>query len=525
MTPRRFRTLVAALFLAALAVRSVRLGLRPMHHDEANQAVKFGALLERGEYRYDKAEHHGPTLYYATLPAARIAGRRDLASLDERTLRLVPAVFGAATILLLALLAGALAREAILFAGLFAAASPVMAYFARFYIQETLLVFFLALTLAAGWRWSATRSAAWASVCGLGAGLMYATKETSLILFAALCGGLLLAAATRRKGEEKGSASAGKLLASCAAFLAAAGGSAWLLYTSFLKNPGGLRDSVLAFGGYLGRAGGAGEAAVHRQPWSYYFRLLAFHRDPGGPLWSEAFILALAVAGGIAAFGAVKGRDGHPGFQRFLVFFTGLSAAAYALIPYKTPWNVLPFYLGVILLAGNGAALIWRSGRFILFRAVALIILVPGFVNLAVQCGRANFVYPSDPRNPYVYAQTVPDYERLVRRIEDVAASAPEGRGTLIRVVAAADETWPLPWSLRRFTQVGYWTDAAGAGDVEGTPLIVASADAAEVLTPRLGEDYQVEHFGLRPEVLLTLAVRRDLWDEFMRRRAKSDSR
>lgn len=523
MTPRSFRTLVAALFLAALAVRAARLGLRPMHHDEANQAVKFGALLERGEYRYDRNEHHGPTLYYATLPFARIAGERDLASLDERTLRLVPAVFGAAAILLLALLAGALAREAILFAGLFAAASPVMVYFGRFYIQETLLVFFLALTLAAGWRWSQTRSPAWAAACGLGAGLMYATKETSLILFAALGGGLLLAAAFRREDAEK--RPGGKRLPSLATFLAAAGGSAWLLYTSFLKNPGGLRDSILSFAGYLGRAGGEGAAAAHLQPWYYYFKLLAFNRGPGAPLWSEAFILALAVAGAIAAFGAVKGRDGHPGFQRFLVFFTGLSAAAYSLIPYKTPWNVLPIYFGVVLLAGNGAALIWRSGRFILFRAVALVILVPGFVNLAVQSGRANFVYPSDPRNPYVYAQTVPDYERLVRRIEDVAAATPEGRGTLIRVIAAADETWPLPWSLRRYTQVGYWTDAAAAGNVRGTPLVIASADAAGALAGQLDEDYQVEHFGLRPEVLLTLAVRRDLWDEFMRRRAKSASR
>jgi uncharacterized protein (TIGR03663 family) len=523
MTPRRFLTLVAALFVAALAVRAVRPDLRPMHHDEANQAVKFGTLLERGEYRYDKNEHHGPTLYYATLPFARIAGERDLAALDERTLRLVPAVFGAATILLLALLAGALAREAILFAGLFAAASPVMVYFGRFYIQETLLVFFLALTLAAGWRWAGTRSPAWAAVCGLGAGLMYATKETSLILFAAMAGGLLLAAVVRRERAER--KPFGIRIGALAAFLAAAGGSAGLLYTSFLKNPGGLRDSVLAFGGYLGRAGGAGEAAVHRQPWHYYFKLLAFNREPGGPLWSEAFVLALAVAGAIAAFGAVKGRDGHPGFQRFLVFFTGFSAAAYSLLPYKTPWNVLPFYLGVVLLAGNGAALIWRSGRFILFRAVALIILVPGFANLAGQCARANFVYPSDPRNPYVYAQTVPDYERLVRRIEDVAAAAPEGRGTLIRVVAPADETWPLPWSLRRFTQVGFWTDAAAAGDVRGTPLVVASAEAAEALASQLGGDYQLEHFGLRPEVPLTLAVRRDLWDEFMRRRAKSDPR
>ena len=62
-----------------------------MHHDEANQAIRFGQLLETGDYRYDAADHHGPTLYYLTLPAAWLRGQHTTASLDERTLRLVPA--------------------------------------------------------------------------------------------------------------------------------------------------------------------------------------------------------------------------------------------------------------------------------------------------------------------------------------------------------------------------------------------------------------------------------------------------
>ena len=49
-----------------------------MHHDEANQAIKFGDLLERGEYRYDSRDHHGPTLYYLTLPFAWLGGRHTL---------------------------------------------------------------------------------------------------------------------------------------------------------------------------------------------------------------------------------------------------------------------------------------------------------------------------------------------------------------------------------------------------------------------------------------------------------------
>ena len=74
-----------------------------MHHDEANQAVKFGALLGAASTTTTPTTI-GPTLYYLTLPAALAARQTTLASLDERTLRAVPAIFGAATILLLPLL-------------------------------------------------------------------------------------------------------------------------------------------------------------------------------------------------------------------------------------------------------------------------------------------------------------------------------------------------------------------------------------------------------------------------------------
>ena len=103
MTRASAAAFVAVALTAGLALRLARLDARPMHHDEANQAVKFGALLERGEYRYD-TDDHGPTLYYLTLPGRWLRGQTTLASLDERTLRAVPAIFGAATILLLPLL-------------------------------------------------------------------------------------------------------------------------------------------------------------------------------------------------------------------------------------------------------------------------------------------------------------------------------------------------------------------------------------------------------------------------------------
>ena len=122
-----------------------------MHHDEANQAVKFGALLERGEYRYDTHDHHGPTLYYLTLPAAWLRGQTTLASLDERTLRGVPAVFGAATILLLPLLSAGIGRTAVASGAVLMALSPAMVFYSRMYIQESLFACFtLAFAIAIG---------------------------------------------------------------------------------------------------------------------------------------------------------------------------------------------------------------------------------------------------------------------------------------------------------------------------------------------------------------------------------------
>ncbi len=137
--------------LVALALRAARLDVRPMHHDEANQAIKFGNLIERGEYRYDRHDHHGPTLYYLALPFAWLGGRHTLASLDEVTLRSVPAVFGAATILLLPLVSAGIGRTAVAAAAILMALSPAMVFYPRMFIQEALLACFtLAFVIAVG---------------------------------------------------------------------------------------------------------------------------------------------------------------------------------------------------------------------------------------------------------------------------------------------------------------------------------------------------------------------------------------
>ncbi|MBE0711254.1 MAG: hypothetical protein IH583_02640, partial [Candidatus Aminicenantes bacterium] len=243
---------------------------------------------------------------------------------------------------------------------------------------------------------------------------------------------------------------------------------------------------------------------------------LAYSKTAGGPVWSEAFLLFLAAAGGIAAFGHDAGKDGSPRFVRFVLFFTVITAAVYSLVPYKTPWNVLPFYLGLVLLAGNGVGLLLRISRFRLVKILILAALIPGFVNLATQAYRADFTAHSIPDNPYVYAPTSPDFLKLVAAVEKIAAASPEKKDLLIKVIAPPDETWPLPWYLRSFGQVGYWTSAEAAGDPGDAAVVIASAANVETVATALGDRYQQTFYGLRPEVVLALFVRSDLWDGYL---------
>src|SRR4029453_9200941 len=99
----------------------------------------------------DTFDHHGPTLYYLTLPVASLRGQATLAALDEWTLRSLPVAFGAATILLLLMLPEAAGRTTSAAAAVLMAVSPAMVFYSRMYIQESMFACFaLAFTIALG---------------------------------------------------------------------------------------------------------------------------------------------------------------------------------------------------------------------------------------------------------------------------------------------------------------------------------------------------------------------------------------
>jgi uncharacterized protein (TIGR03663 family) len=494
----------------AVALRGPQLDRRPMHNDEAVNAIKFGTLWERGDYKYDPNEHHGPSLYYATLALNRLTGAPDFAAFTEARLRIVPALFGVGLILLLPLVRDALGRGGTLWAAMFTAVCPALVFYSRYYIHEMLLVFFTFLLIAAVWRWTRSRKVGWALLAGAALGLMHATKETFVITLAAMALALVLNGIWNRWLATGSSIPEGipwpkHVLAAVGVWLVVA----VIFFSSFFTNPGGLLDSIRTYLPWLNRAGGD---SPHIHPWNFYLERLVFFHPARGPVWTEAVIFALAAVAVVAAFKREALRDAHAGFIRFLAVYALALTAAYSFIPYKTPWCLLSFWHGWILLAGIGAMVLARLAWRPRFRIFIGALLFAALAHLAWQAWQLSLPRSADRRNPYVYAHTSPDLLNLVGKIQALAQAHSQRHQMLLKVMAAGDDYWPLPWYLRRFPHVGWWNEVPAD---PYAPVMIVSADLQAELDAN-GTHLMAGYFELRPAVFLELYVALDLWRAYL---------
>ncbi len=518
----RYGAFILILAIGA-SLRLPRLAERPMHTDEAVHALKFGALLEEHEYRYDPVEFHGPTLNYFTLIPAWLTGARTLAETRESTLRIVPVFFGLALIAGILLLKKGLGPSAVLWAGLFTAISPAMAYYSRYYIQEMLLVTASFGAMACAYRYLSSRRLLWALGAGACTGLMHASKETAAIVLGAMGLALfLLWLSSRRKPLAAPSAQPRTRLnlsgwPIALALLSGLAVSA-LFYSSFLRHPEGIADSFLTYLHYFRKAG---QPVWHEHGPFYYVGLLLAFRN-GGPLWSEAMIFILAAAGVIAAFRRPMPGSRGPGLARFIAAYTIILMVLYSLLPYKTPWTLLGFHHGLILLSGIGTAWLLEGAAVRRMRIAVAGLIAAGSVLLLIQSFGACFRYADDPAAPYVYAHTIRDIYRLTNAVGTLTEASPEGKELPIEVICAENDYWPLPWYFRAYTHTG-WYNTVDFG-LPPAPVIVASARFEPDIIrkcytlPPPGEKtlYMTlfeRNVELRPGVELSVFVRKDLYD------------
>jgi uncharacterized protein (TIGR03663 family) len=501
----------AVILLAAAALRFYALELKPLHHDEGVNGFFLTNLLRQGVYHYDPSNYHGPTLYYLTLPSVAIFGLTTFA------VRAVTAAFGVATVWLVLALRRRVGAVGALAAAALVAVSPACVFYSRYFIHESLFVFFTLGIVVAALRFQETGSATYLLLASASAAMLFATKETAFISVGTLALAWLVALswpgggrdARGRKGEardEDGLASfvAGGLWPLYAALAVVLFAFIWVLfYSSFFTNwKGVFWDSFQAFDIWKK----TGMSEFHSKPFGTYADWLR---------QEEAAILLLAVAGTIVAL--LERRK-----NRFAVFVSAWAfglLVAYSLISYKTPWLVLSFVVPLAVAGGYGVQRLYDWGRADRWaRGGPLLALVVAAVALAVgtyQTLVLNFREYDNDSYPYVYSHTQRQALELVKEVERAAARA----GTREPgVVIASPEYWPLPWYFRDDPHAGYVGSVAAYYDPKSTLMVIArkstnpQEDQYQKIRPVLAADYvEAGTYPLRPGVTLVLFERRDI--------------
>ncbi len=432
-----FTTIAMVVFIAA-GLRLTELPLRPMHGDEAVNAFRFGPLLESGSYIYDPAEYHGPTLPYFTLWAARIFGLPNLAGVSEGFLRLVPALFGILLVGMPLFFTGTMGKKAVIFSMLSLAVSPAMVFYSRYYIHEMLLVLFTAILLGCLWKIIQTGKWGWAAGAGISAALMYASKETALLAFAAVVFSVVVS-----RPSPKTAGKSVYLVVVISFVLVWA-----LMFSSFGNNLNGLMDSIRSIFISFQRAAG-GEKHLH--PWYYYLKILA---PAEGITIILSFFLPLSLC-----FTGNHCRQTRPNLSKWLSIFTVFLLIFYSLIPYKTPWCIVSCLYGMCLM--SGIVLEWLIDRFSRKWLTWTVVILVGCVSPLFQSMWLNFRLYASPSNPYVYAHPTEKIADITNLVGELAAELDKQGDFSIQIIASGGDYWPLPWYLRQIARIGYWPDVS----------------------------------------------------------------
>ena len=496
-----------AIFLVAAILRIYNLNLVPLHHDEGVNGNFLVTLVRDGRYHYDPANYHGPTLYYLTaiIPwTIRLLfgqSARETYGLNTVVIRLVPALFSLGTIVLIFLLRRKLGTVATLSAALFFAISPGSVYLARYYIHETLFVFFTLGIVVAAIRFYDDRNPVYLLLASASAAMLFATKETAMISAGVL---ILAFASTQIYLRLLGNRTA-KSENSESSFFEQMGGGTFLtifvviaiivflvvnlvFYSSFFTNyPKGVYDALKTFEIWTK----TGQAAHVHPPETYLIWLTK----------QESPLLFLGILGAVLVLFRPKNV-----FALFSAFWAFGLIAAYSLVPYKTPWLALNFILPLALIAGYSIQRIFELERG-QFRLPVIMLVMAVLIN-GYQMVDLNFVnYDNDSvYYVYVYAHTKRGTQDLVNQIDQIAKRGNEGGRTGITIVSR--EYWPLPWYLRNYSRVGYFGHMTSSTE----PIIIASEDQKSEIESTFGAEYREVPsnepggaYSLRPGVSLLL--------------------
>ncbi len=563
MSQRTWRLYSAAILIIGAFLRLYNLSLVPLHHDEGVNGNFLMTLVREGKYTYNPENYHGPTLYYfsAIIPwLARFFGGKtfgDNYGLTTFNIRLVTAAFGIATIGLVLLLRKRLGTIGALSAAALIAISPGAVYLSRYFIHESLFVFFTLGIVVAALKYYDSGRGLYLILASISAALLVATKETWIIngpvlLIALITTGLYFKLRERLSGnpaaDESGDGKAGVFdrfggpipvatvaMVALTVFIVVN----VLFYSSFFTNyPKGVSDAFQTLKLWRHRT------HEHAHPFLQYFEWLRQMESP---------LLLLGAAG--AAIAVWRGDNRFALFAAQWAF--GL-LVAYSLVEYKTPWIALNFIVPLAIVRGyaldqlyrrsaepwlplaltGGAIAVLFYGRMVKLKdinegirsgvtwdfdfskywlaiaAIMLLAMYAGYVlyarydrpkisqhfYVAAAIAVAVLGYQMYQLNFVHYDDDQYPYVYAHTRRETLAMLAEVDRiatrlktGNDTGIALVSPDYWPLPWYFRDYKRVGYYQQIVPTNE----PVIIGSKAQEEQLKTTYGDRYQLINPGV----------------------------
>lgn len=486
------------LLIATVFSRFYLLDNNPIHADEATGASILALRLEQSHYQFDPQHFHGPLLSACAAQLAHLCQEKTWLDLQVKTLRTMPALCGIGMTLLPFFYRRLLGAHSALLASAFLISSPLIAYYNRLYIHESLLA---ALAL-----WGTLHlisylqkpSLAKAIILGTLIGLMFATKASFIFTVAAWA----LAACFFVRQRTLNDSSNNSLKIAIERHwrtLALVAVSALLSASYFYSN--GFQDSrgiLAAFDSYFVYELMPG----HRQPFDTYWQWLIWPTYALGQVWTE-----IAIAG--AAIFSVL-RMHHCAITRFLALSSCIQLLIYSCLPYKTPWLMLVPWSQLCLLAGLWIQSVWSPTANLKKYALCLILALL-ISYQSIQCYKATICYPNDARNPYAYVPTSRNIEALGRWIQQLKSIQPNTNPQQVTIIGK--EFWPLPWFLKNL-QIK--TDSKVLEkSLKEEAFVVSMPAQTTTVSQELAASHQVFHYTLRSHVVVRFYLRNDLWKQW----------
>ena len=487
--------------ILSLTLRLQNLEERPIHADEATGARILAGQLAGEDYQFDPQHFHGPLLSLSSQPIARSRSETSWSELSTTTLRLSTVIAGLLVVFTPLLWRRSIGPWGALAAAALLASSPLMVYYNRMYIHESLLTLFAMLACAAVLRLTEQPGKRIAIASGLCIGLMFATKETFAISILAWLPAVGLCYWRQQANEARHLCPNLRIYLLPSVFLViTAAFTAAYFYSDGFRSMQGSIDAVRTYFVYETTAG-------HEKGMGYYLELLIWPKQQFGIWWTEALIALLAVIA--VAFAVVK-RVPNPAVL-CLAVATVCHFIIYSCIGYKTPWLMMVPWAHACLLAGYVFSYfpnLKTRSRFLL-----TLLLLTGLAYQTKQSIHASGRLANDSRNPYAYVPTSKDAAKVERWLHELRAlpDAP----TLTPIGVIGQGYWPLPWYLRTFETIGYWPTPIQK--ITDLPIIFAMPAQAQACDNLLGATHTKLPRGLRANVAVTLYLRNDIWQHWMR--------